>query len=135
MEHQEPAGPSPVIVAECVQVSVSNGVVIVAFNDGAEIGIEIKRELHEVYLRITGGRKMPFLFTSGDTLWISKDAHEFERKIEQAQPQSAVAFVATSLVARLLADFYLKFYKPGIPYRVFTVKDDAEEWLRSFWAG
>lgn len=121
-----------IVVANCVELSIRKGIVHVVYLDGADIGLEIKREMHHAFLEITNGKKMPFLYTNKGSFWISKDAREYARKIETRQPFVAVAYVAPSLAIRLMADFYGKFYKPEVPYKVFGNEDDALEWLKEF---
>lgn len=130
---QGETGESPsIIVANCVEIFIRNGIVHVVYQDGADIGMEIKREMHKAFLELTGGLKMPFLYTNRGSFWISKDAREYARKIEPQQPFRAVAYVAPNLAIRLMADFYGKFYKPEVPYKVFGKEDDAVEWLKQF---
>lgn len=120
------------VVANCVELFIRDGIVFVIYRDGADIGMEIKREMHQAFLEITGGMKMPFLYTNRGSFWISKDAREYARKIEPQQPFLAVAYVAPNLAIRLMADFYGKFYKPEVPYKVFGNEDDALEWLKTY---
>lgn len=131
--NQEKSEDNPsLVVADCVEIFPRDGIIHVAYNDGAEIGIEAQRELHLAFLRITNGIKHPFLFYTRGSFWMSKDAREYERKIESQQPFLAVACVAQDLGTRLLADFYGKFYKPEIPYKVFSSETEALKWLQSF---
>lgn len=121
-----------IVIPNCVEISIRNGVVYVAYDDGAEVGRELKKEMHSAYLKITGGTKMPFLFTNKGAYWITKDARELARKLEPKQPFKAVAYWAPTLGIRLMAEFYGKFYKPEIPYKVFAKEEEALVWLKQF---
>lgn len=121
-----------IIIPSVAEISIRNGIVYVAYNDGAEVGLEMKREMHTSFLKITGGTKMPFLFTNKGAYWITKDAREFARKIEPKQPFTAVAYWAPTLGIRLMAEFYGKFYKPEVPYKVFGTEAEALEWLNQY---
>lgn len=121
-----------IVIPNCVEIFIREGVVNVVYDDGAEVGRELKREMHEAYLRITNGRKMPFLFANKGAFWITKDARDYARKIEPKQPFSAVAYLAPALGIRLMAEFYGKFYKPEVPYKVFATESDALTWLKQF---
>lgn len=121
-----------IVIPNCVDIFVREGIVYVVYADGAEVGRETKREMHEAYFKITGGRKMPFLFTNKGAYWISKDAREFARKLEPKQPFKAVAYWAPTLGIRLMAEFYGKFYKPEVPYKVFATETEALEWLKQY---
>lgn len=116
----------------CVEIYAHNGVIYVVYEDGAEVGRELKKEMHTAYLEITAGRKMPFLFANRGNFWIAKDAREYARKIEPKQPFTAVAYWAPTLGVRLMAEFYRKFYKPEVPYQVFHTEYEALEWLKRY---
>lgn len=121
-----------IVIPGCVEISVRDQVVYVVYEDGAEVGIELKREMHEAFLQITGGEKMSFLFMNKGSFWIAKDAREYARKIEAEQPFKAVAYSAPNLAVRIMAEFYGKFYKPESPYKVFTTEHEALRWLQQF---
>lgn len=120
------------VVADCVELFIRNGIVHVVYADGAEITLAIKKEMHRANLRITNGAKMPFLITNNGAFWISKEARDYARRIEPKQPFLAVAYFAPTLGIRLMADFYGKFYKPEVPYKVFSSESDALEWLKEY---
>jgi hypothetical protein len=125
-------GNDKIVIPGCVEIFTREGIVHVVYDDGAEVGRELKREMHEAYLKITGGEKMPFLFANKGAFWIAKDARDYARKIEPLQPFKAVAYWAPDLAVRLMAEFYGKFYKPEIPYKVFYTEEESREWLKQF---
>lgn len=104
-------------------------VIVVTYLDGADIDIEIKKEMHQAYLQMTAGKPYLFLFDAEGTFWITREAREFAAKEEDHLPFKAVAVVAQTLGYRILADFYAKFYKPKKPYGVFKNREDALKWL------
>ncbi len=125
-------GNEKIVIPNCVEIFIRDGIVNVVYADGAEVGRELKQEMHQAYLKITGGKKMPFLTTNKGAFWITKDARDFARKIEPKQPFKAVAYWAPTLGIRLLAEFYGKFYKPEVPYKVFGTEAEALEWLNQY---
>jgi hypothetical protein len=120
------------LAGNCVEIWQDDGIIHVLYLDHAEITIEIKKEMHEIYLHVTEGKKMPFLFGSMGSLWFTRDARDFAVEIEPKQPFLAVAMFAPTLGYRLIAEFYGKFSKPLTPYRVFKDMDEAMSWLKSF---
>ena len=129
----EKSGDSPkLVVADCIQIFIRDNIVWVVYDDGAEISLQMKKEMHTAYVQITGGKKMPFLFTNLGSFWISKEAREYARAIEPQQPFLAVAYFAPTLGIKLMAEFYGKFHKPAIPYKVFGEETEALAWLRTF---
>ncbi|HEU4717054.1 MAG TPA: hypothetical protein VFU15_04445 [Bacteroidia bacterium] len=132
MSKDHPGQETKTVIAGQVEIWLSEGIVRVSYLDGADITKEIKMQMHHEFLRITGGKKYPFLFRADGSLWYTREGREYARHIESLQPFLAVAMVAPSLGFRLLAEFYGKFYKPEKPYKVFKTDEEAETWLRSF---
>lgn len=132
MTHDNSEDGHKLVIAECIEIFIRNGIVHVVYADGAEIGLEAQRETHAAITVIANGIRRPMLFSHKGSFWISKDAREYARKNEATQPYKAIACVASNLGIRLMAEFYNKFYKPEIPYKVFSKEGDALKWLRSF---
>lgn len=120
------------VIRECAEIWLEDGVMRVVYLDGAEISPEIKHEMHLAFLRITEGKKHPFMFESAGSLWYTREGREYARQLEPKQPFLAVAMIAPNLGFRLLADFYARLYKPLVPYKVFKTKAEALTWLRMF---
>ncbi|MBC7694847.1 MAG: hypothetical protein H7141_05295 [Burkholderiales bacterium] len=73
--------------------------------------------------------KYAFLYyTQDNTVTHSNDARAFGKENENAVPRLCTAVVVNSLAHKLVANFYLKFDKPTIPFKVFHKMDDAERW-------
>ncbi|MEO5645355.1 MAG: hypothetical protein ABIQ40_06765 [Bacteroidia bacterium] len=116
----------------CVEIWLEDGIVNVLYLDNAEVTVETKKEMFEVYKDITKGKKHPFLFSAAGSIWFTKEARDFASEMESLQPFLAVAMFAPTLGYRLMAEFYAKFNKPAIPYKVFKEKEDAIRWLKTF---
>ncbi len=87
--------------------------------------IEEKRALHE----LTKGEKHPILISFEPFVTITKEAKEYSILVEPEQPFLAVAIVVQNLAYQLMADFYFKFYKPKVDYKVFKSETKAVDWL------
>lgn len=107
----------------------TTGIVHVKYLKGQIVDKEDKQEELEANLQITNGKKHPFLFSFEPFVTITKEAKELSIKIEDQQPYLAVAVVVQNLAYQLMADFYFKFYKPKIAYKVFKSEEKAVVWL------
>lgn len=107
----------------------TRGIVHVKYLKGQIVDKEDKQEELEANLTITNGEKHPFLFSFEPFVTITKEAKELSIKIEEQQPYLAVAVVVQNLAYQLMADFYFKFYKPKIAYKVFKSEEKAIVWL------
>lgn len=120
------------LAGNAVEIWMDDGIVYVLYLDHAEVTIEIKKEMHQIYLHITGGKKHPFLFSAIGSIWFTREARHYAAELDPQQPFSAVAMYAPNLGYRLIAEFYGKFNKLMAPYRVFKDMDEATTWLKQF---
>lgn len=110
----------------------SDGIGSVVFRQHSEILVKDQEEMNELIQELTRGRKTPFLYQAEESVSISKEAREYGRRLSGLNPVSAAGVLARSLPYKLIADFYYKFYKPAIPYKVFSNEKEAVEWLKQF---
>jgi len=106
-----------------------NEIVHVKYLSGQIIDVNEKNDELKANIEITNGQKHPFLFKFEPFVTITKEAKEYSIKIELEQPYLAVAIVVDNLAYQLMADFYFKFYKPKVAYKVFKSETKAIEWL------
>ncbi len=85
----------------------------------------------DAYIKIGDGKKIPHLFTTSKFVIMEKEVMEFISN-EANKYGKADAFVIQSLPQKLIGNFYLKFHKPKIPSKLFTSKEKALKWLRTF---
>jgi hypothetical protein len=121
-----------------VETSVSyltiyeSGIGHMHFKDNIVMEIPNQLEHLKGLIEITQGLPAPFLVTTGKHVIISKEARDNAVLIEARSPVNAMAVVAVNLAYRLVADFYLRFNKPKIPYKVFTDIEKAKDWCKQF---
>ncbi|MBN8696887.1 MAG: hypothetical protein J0L87_10165 [Bacteroidetes bacterium] len=106
-----------------------NEIVHVTYLKGSNIDVLDKMAELEANLAITNNQKHPFLISFEPFVNISKEAKEYSITIELEQPFLAVAVVVDNLAYQIMADFYFKFYKPKVLYKVFKSQAKAIEWL------
>ncbi|MBL0329360.1 MAG: hypothetical protein IPP64_08080 [Bacteroidetes bacterium] len=107
----------------------TQGIVHVRYLEGQTIDVKEKIEEKRALLEITKGEKHPILISFDHFVTITKEAKEYSILIEPEQPFLAVAIIVDNLAYQLMADFYFKFYKPKVAYKVFKSYDKSIEWL------
>ncbi len=105
------------------------GIVRVTYLGGSVIDLEDKQQEKEAVWKITKGVKHPFLFSFESMVTVTKEAKEYSIAVEMEQPFLAIAILVDNFAYRLLADFYFRFYKPKVNYKVFKDEIKAVEWL------
>ncbi|MFL5763000.1 MAG: hypothetical protein ACJ77K_03600 [Bacteroidia bacterium] len=108
----------------------TQGIVHVKYLEGQTIDVKEKIEEKNALKEITGGAKHPVLISFENYVTITKEAKEYSVLIEMEQPFLAVAILVENLAYQLMADFYFKFYKPKVAYRVFKSEEKAIAWLK-----
>ncbi len=110
----------------------SDGIIHVNFKEGTEVNVELQNNLLEIYLKICGNERRPFIFSALNNVTFTREARENSIKIEPRYPGIAMAIVADSVAYRLIANFYLKINKPKTPSKIFKDIPSAVEWLKGF---
>jgi hypothetical protein len=74
----------------------------------------------------------PFVLTAGDSVVFTKKVKDKSILNSTIAPVSAYALVATNFAYRLIAQFYIKIYKPILPFKIFAEEKDGFEWCKQF---
>ena len=107
----------------------SDEIVKVTFKENMVLDVPLQEKLYELLAQICEGKKYGFIFDAKDNVIITKEARENATRLEKNSSSFASAAIATSLPYRLIANFYLKFNKPGIPFKIFKKEEEAIVWL------
>lgn len=112
----------------------SDGIVRILLKRNSELNIPELKVNNLALNELVEDKKYAFLYyTEDDTVTHSSEARAFGKKNENAVPKLCTAVVVNSLAHKLVANFYLKFNKPTIPFKVFDQMNDAEKWcLKEF---
>jgi hypothetical protein len=110
----------------------SDGVVHMFLKDGVEITVELQEDFVKAYSELYQGFDFPVLYEPGEGCGITKEARENAIRIEHLTPICATAVLAPNTVYQLIANFYLKFNKPKLPYKVYKNHEEAIAWLQTF---
>lgn len=105
-----------------------DGVVHFRWRPGTFIDIELARMSVARIRDLTGTEQLPLCVHLNGTRGVSQEA----RNYYQANPAGpAMAFVATSPVARVIGNFFIGLNKPTIPTLLFDREEQAVQWLLS----
>ncbi len=108
-----------------------DGVLQINVRDHNYITKDLK-EINAAQGKITNGGKCLVLVIGSEFANIDSEAREYMASDESTQYSIAEAYVIRSLAHKILANFYLKVNKPGVPTKFFSDAKLAEEWLRTY---
>jgi hypothetical protein len=103
----------------------------VTFLENSQVTLKDQQELAAIYIDLTDNTPMPFLYDAEHGVDITKEAREYGARMAGLLPVSSIAIIVRSVAYKLLADFYFKFHKPQMPYKVFKSEEAAMEWMIS----
>lgn len=109
-----------------------DGIVHVLFHRNVVIDPALQMFLLNIYKEVAGEKKYPFLFEALTGVKYTKEARDNAFRIESEAPGTAYAVVAPSLVYKTIANFYIKTKKLSVPYKVFSKKENAVKWLKTY---
>lgn len=73
----------------------------------------------------------PVLVEQQELMRMTPDARAFLVRVCQSDARP-VAFVADDLPDRIQGEFFLRFHKPGFPFRVFAFREEAYRWFAQY---
>ncbi|HLP13831.1 MAG TPA: hypothetical protein VK177_18000 [Flavobacteriales bacterium] len=107
-----------------------NRMLVVEPFEGAVIDRQDYCEQFDSSLKLTNGNKVAVLIKTAPFLTITKEAKEESLSPAKLQYMICQAILANNMAANLVANFYIKYFKPGIPTRLFSNEQKARKWLK-----
>ena len=121
------------IITRTGKTSFSNNILLNEMFDNIEVDLKDVTENYEAAEKLTVGKKFLSLVIVSPFTSISKEAREAANKEYMYKNTVAQAIIVQSLANRLMANFFVKFYKPYCPVKLFKNKEDGITWLNEKW--
>ena len=100
--------------------------------EGAEVDLEEQKNCFNAYKKLgCQENKALLLVESGSFFSFDHDAQRYAAK-EQKHFFIAAALVHNSLAIRVVYNFFNNFHTHAVPFKMFSTKKAALEWLRNF---
>jgi hypothetical protein len=110
----------------------NDGIIHIHADADKTIDLKMYKGLIEVLGKITEGKKVPILNTSGELTLPDDEVRTYMTRPDANPYSLATALVVPSLSQKLIYNFFIKIMKPARPVRLFVKKEDAINWLRGF---
>jgi hypothetical protein len=95
--------------------------------------IENAKENMAVCRQLTSGKKTPVLLDFSNLTSMTREARAYYASEESSSIVSAVAIVTTSVISKLIGNFFIGLNKAAeAPVKIFTNVNEAKGWLRQF---
>lgn len=98
-----------------------------------EITLENVRKNFEITYNFTNGKKVKTLIDIRNISfnYIPKEVLQYLSDNTYNQYQVAVAVVINNLALKILANFYMKVFKPKVNTKIFDSEEKAMQWLKN----
>lgn len=106
-------------------------IIYITFKQGSELGFPEMKELVQ-YAETLSGYKNYFVFSQvGENVSVTMEGRRFAFDAKNSPYQKGTAVLVKNNVVSLAANLYVGFKDPAFPYKVFTDKQKAIDWLLS----
>ena len=110
---------------------LEDGIIRVEVKANVELNVKDLSENYELYRQIMNEDTADFLVIFGPNSMAGKEARDEFASQYRSRIKRKEALVLQSLAHRIMAQFYITFYRPEHPTKIFTKEEDALTWLRS----
>lgn len=108
------------------------GILRVCVDEGAVLEEDEVQHCFEIYRRLKGqGEKFLQLMDGRKSVSMSPEGKAYVAKFGK-EIFIASAIISDTLAIRLVVNFFIKFYKPEFPFKMFATEAEALKWLRKF---
>lgn len=111
---------------------LEDGVVENYIKPGNIVEAEDLEELKKISSELAGYKPYVILVTSGELASFSKEARELSASKAFITNAKAKAIVVDSIAKKIIGNFYLNVNKPYLQTKLFSEKEKALQWLRTF---
>lgn len=110
----------------------ADGIMYVRISSEKEESVELVKKMVEKMGEMVNYKQVPLLASHDGAAMPGKANRDYWAKKESCPYSKADAFMITSVVMKLIANFYLKVNKPERPTKMFTHENEAIKWLKTF---
>lgn len=108
-------------------------ILLLTWKEDADVDLESCKEIVEWRKKVQQGEKALLLIDQRQFWTISQEAKEYSKQSDVEALSRAIAlFTGDWFPSVLVANSYVKFYKPNVPIKIFKSEAKARKWLLSF---
>jgi len=114
-----------------INIHIENGILFCDVDTNMRLDLEGAKAIVSKRLNVCNGKSYPTLFDYGMAKYANKEVRDFFTN-QGACDLPAAAFYVDNFATRIFLDCYLAVYKPPMPTKIFSNKEQAVEWLKQF---
>lgn len=109
-----------------------DGIIRTVVSPGTIIDVKKIRAIIGSFRQLSGHDGNRILFDMAGVKTTDKETRDFGLSEEAVKTLKAAALIALSPVAKMIGNIFIKLTKPPYPTKLFTDKEKALTWLKSF---
>jgi hypothetical protein len=94
------------------------------------IDLEIAKLGVDLRLKVSNHKKCVMYVDMSNVSAVTREARSYYTSPEATQLIAATAVFTPSFVTKTIATFFLNFNRPPLPFKIFSNKEKAIEWLK-----
>ena len=106
-------------------------ILYIQMKDGAEMNLDNTKVHYELIKKITDNKPYVAMVDATFYFAIDRQTLEYTALKETIDKRVATAHYNCNDGNLLTAHFFNNYHKPGIPFKVFKLKEEAMEWIKS----
>jgi hypothetical protein len=111
---------------------LQEGILHIHLKDHADINLNDAVATVVEMGKLSHGKKMPVFIDAGEFCTVDNEVRIFSASEESNIYTLADAIAYNNLGQKLIANFYLNQNHPRVPTKVFSEKEEAIKWLKTF---
>lgn len=108
---------------------LEDNIVFINILPKAEIFLEDANKLYDAVMKLAEGNLYPLLIDAKSIVSMDRDAR---KRFSHEETVSAVALIVGTPLSKIIGNFFIGLNKTAIPFKLFSSKSDALEWLKEF---
>lgn len=118
---------------EVLVTKIDEDIIVTTYKEGAVLDLIDARELDSVYVTMSQGNDVFYLvdLTAPDADLTNDAQAYFSRKARIVPNIKAAGIVISTFKGRIVARFYIQYFKPLYPTKIFGSVDEAKNWFES----
>lgn len=108
---------------------IEQDVLLIDILPDSDIELKDLNQIIEAALKLGNGKKFYNIINVGDFTSPSHAVRLIIASKERAELKKADAFIIRTFPQKIIANFYMSFYKPVAPTKFFNNMNDAKKWI------
>jgi hypothetical protein len=118
------------IITPFGRILFEEGIQYVYINQQVELTTEMLEQIHDLGLRMSGGKKYAVLADLRKDVTSTPEARVFGADNKYMSHHLAYGIMGNSVPVKLMINLFIQFNKPKVPSKLFTDEATAVKWLK-----